>query len=877
MFTLLRRWLNFFSLAAALAYMCASSASVQCPFHPLPPSTGLMSKLTDEGILLQRYADGKRGWDLVKGISGSSNAPTIEKYIEDNLSRLDLNGSGEFDTNDALVASRVLANPDNIKYAFRDFNLAGMRSLDAAISYVQNGCPGTVILPIEVLGPAGYTETVSFDLKPGTDPLSVTTLRLTCHRCGWRDGSVATGIDRGAKGSVRINSPDPSSPWTELSDANALVDYPAIQYGGISGGYATVSFVMSVFGLKLTGNRIEFRFNAEDGRSNGYRILALELRDSSENKIADNVLLDEDPTKWAPETVSGNLGYDIKNGEKLWQALSTLKKSPLNPVTMKASCSSCHAQDGRDLKYFNYSDWSITQRAQFHGLNQNQGRQIAAYIRSHKSEVVPQARPWNPPYQPGPGLDINEVYKWSAGAGLRAVLTNDADMMPYLFPNTGKTAADTTKHNLSKIIDPKLTLNVREIPLALQLPDWNAWLPEVHPMDVWGDKLTSSKTYAPIRAYNETRTTLQNGVNVDNGLIATVNAINDSVRHFVGEGATTGVPSSTDNASPWRTGQGDNINDVINLVYSREEAKLSLAQWSAVKQWEIMHEFNLQALALSIDKLRSGGEFRSWPSNGEGPHPLAPHISADQILSGFGWQSLVVGKYFSTAWYQVQMTVNSGQRQKVNVEPQDWGYQLKHINDLSVVSGVNQPLRLVESLIKAYQVRNNGVGPDKAGWQLRMTHPLHLHSVPETGSTQVWDALDSGYSDNGDGTNDRGLKKRLRTALASASLSVASQFSITPVIHTKSIGAWSICQTEPPAPPEHWYCIQPPFFTIVAQTDPTKLPYSYPGNQVHANNFATALHYFQKDNLIDQQVRGDYATWLSTIWTRYDWSKYANP
>ena len=60
---------------------------------------------------------------------------------------------------------------------------------------------------------------------------------------------------------------------------------------------------------------------------------------------------------------------------------------------------------------------------------------IPAYIRSQELPVVEGARPWNPPYQPGPGIDDRPAYEWAAGAGIEAVLDSDADMEPYLFPN----------------------------------------------------------------------------------------------------------------------------------------------------------------------------------------------------------------------------------------------------------------------------------------------------------------------------------------------------------------------------------------------------------------------------------------------------------
>src|SRR5207249_8229093 len=41
-------------------------------------------------------------------------------------------------------------------------------------------------------------------------------------------------------------------------------------------------------------------------------------------------------------------------------------------------------------------------RSMFHGLSEQQGELVASYIRS--LPVPNPGRPWNPPYQPGPGL-----------------------------------------------------------------------------------------------------------------------------------------------------------------------------------------------------------------------------------------------------------------------------------------------------------------------------------------------------------------------------------------------------------------------------------------------------------------------------------------
>ena len=66
----------------------------------------------------------------------------------------------------------------------------------------------------------------------------------------------------------------------------------------------------------------------------------------------------------------------------------------------------------------------------FHGLTAQQGDQIASYIRS--LNMPSPGWPWNPPYQPGPGLDSQPVSNWAAGAGINAVLDSDAAMQSYL-------------------------------------------------------------------------------------------------------------------------------------------------------------------------------------------------------------------------------------------------------------------------------------------------------------------------------------------------------------------------------------------------------------------------------------------------------------
>lgn len=87
-----------------------------------------------------------------------------------------------------------------------------------------------------------------------------------------------------------------------------------------------------------------------------------------------------------------------------------------------AKCGSCHATDGKDLKYYNFSNHSIQQRTYFHGLTEQDGLDIAAYIRGLAIAVPTQARPWNPPMQTGPGMDNGT---WKIGGTLTNIIVSN--------------------------------------------------------------------------------------------------------------------------------------------------------------------------------------------------------------------------------------------------------------------------------------------------------------------------------------------------------------------------------------------------------------------------------------------------------------------
>lgn len=530
----------------------------------------------------------------------------------------------------------------------------------------------TITLPIEVVGPDGTSSVVNFGV-PETAALSGSlTLSLQVHNLKY-DTMISVRINQGT--------------WTPVSTATVTLDPMAAAYGGIGGGFSTIKMTMPLPGTITRGaNQIAFRFNGTDGRSSGFRVLAFNISNSAGNLIPASAFVWDDPVKWVAPSSSA---ADIAAGKAAFQAENTLHTQLSGPSTViKASCSDCHTTDGRDLKYFNYSNTSIQARSVFHGLTPQQGAQIASYIRSLPTPAP--GRPWNPPYQPGPGLDSQPVANWAAGAGIDAVLPSDAAMSAAMFPS-GITAASFSQN---------ADWNARETQLAFPLPDWNQWLPQVHPMDAWPDFPSS----AMLTAYNRLRASL-----------------------VPGDAATYAK-----NATAFNTWEGNyltfmvpKMNGLPSATWTQAYASqvYSTALWTMVKSWEINQQFGLEGLAKSVF-LNPKANSRAWRS--EMPFLASPnmlHIPVAVFSNGkqASWSS------FASAWYQVQLTLDDSEFEQKGATPIDWGYVYAKVNDLSTFDSRPQIALYTLWQMKGLQLSNNGSGPD-VNWTWLVTDISRLTS-----------------------------------------------------------------------------------------------------------------------------------------------------
>jgi hypothetical protein len=635
-------------------------------------------------------------------------------------------------------------------------------------------------LPIEVLGDEGLTMSSSFtiDQEQLNKISSTDNLYLRANNLGYE-----------GKASVQVNG----GSWISLIHSTVKIYSPEKERGGMTnGGYNTIRFTVTISSFQVGVNTITFRFDKSDGISNGYRVIDLDVLNDASERILKNssyyvlpgtttrdyetsYFIMDAPEDWKSPYYTetdgepDDLSEKELQGKNLWYYGSNgtpdIEGDPLLnnylPITekgfwygytnlssgkeIKAKCTSCHLQDGRDLEIFSYSNKSIIERSKFHALTEEEGKLIATYIRSLSEETPTSGsigrygRPWNPPYQPGPQLEGKPIEQWAAGAGLDAVLEEDADMFQYLFPD------GVTQEELYKVFDSDATSDRTEIPVAIQFPDWKHWLPIVHPMDAytkddyWND---TSKQYDPKEGYKEFRQHILDNLSTyqqqniteqeASDLMKANSAFHSEYRRFLENGSS--------NIKQWRTEDGTATSKIADDI-PRELAAASLARLMAVQYFEVMNEFNFQDKAhwfTQYDEV-DHPKARQWFGDSYQVFEVPPHFQAcvetedanGKCLS-FKGQEDATGKYNSTNWYQLQSIVNGGEGMMTKQSPVDYNYQNMFILKASSSSGLYEPLRYYQTLNTMYRTKtwSGGGGPNTgSGFRIRVMGPWFFYGM----------------------------------------------------------------------------------------------------------------------------------------------------
>ena len=623
-------------------------------------------------------------------------------------------------------------------------------------AFLDNLPSATVQLPIEVIGAEGTVESRTLQLS---DPAGVDSMYIRGMRLGYAYTAYLADNPHlyDTKASFRINGGD----WVDISNDTFHAFYPERKFyswpltGPISGSWHVLRGMLPITdtGALVAGeNTVEFRFNGPlDKETSGYYIVELDFRPSRDgSSIVTSTFTEVDYASWGPPSGYNN-SSDINAGDALWSSRNSLWDNPVDQNTIVAACQDCHATDGRDLKQFNFSNNSVITRAQFHGLTESEGKQIAAYIRTRDLEYPTGydlnncgGRPWNPPYQTGPGVDQLPGECWSAGAGAKWVLDNDIDGLPYMFPDEasrltleglteipedpealeaihgGPLQADLSAANLDRFIHADSTINHPRQPWSAQFPVIHEWWPRIYPADVLGDAEFHSSS--PYQQFLSTRTAFQNNRStiLNNTRNRTTNDIPENMFNPISTGLIQDAPHS--------------LNPSI--------AQYSANQWNVIKKWEIMNTYHLEDLGEDLygegqsAQQPRGGSRLTWHASGNHLYDAAPHKNQRPPGPGYPrigpYPTASTASYFSTTWYQLsQMLEDNNRNGDGGANPFDWNYHHPHITGPSGDFNHPESLRYLHAQVQSQQQHRNYAGWDarisfrnKSGWK-----SLHNHWV----------------------------------------------------------------------------------------------------------------------------------------------------
>lgn len=287
------------------------------------------------------------------------------------------------------------------------------------------------------------------------------------------------------KVAVRVNG----GSWQPFTEANSNVDCDSFYdyYGGcFIWRMDTYSFVLTQ-AFTSGSNTVDFRLTPNDLSNNAYIIGFVPLASDGQPATVS--------TDLTGESVNNGITGNAANGATLFstQDLAGMVDHPGGP-DMNASCQNCHMTAGaHDLAQFQFSQNAIQDRCEWHGLSESNCNDIVAYIDTKRTTLVnddasshtPTQWPWDPPYQPGPGLAAGTSLGWLDGVGLEGVVHGVGsngyswtrgsynDRKECLFPNGINEAAFT---------DP---VPMIDICIPFQWPAWIKWWPQVAGIDAF--------------------------------------------------------------------------------------------------------------------------------------------------------------------------------------------------------------------------------------------------------------------------------------------------------------------------------------------------------------------------------------------------------
>jgi hypothetical protein len=129
---------------------------------------------------------------------------------------------------------------------------------------------------------------------------------------------------------------------------------------------------------------------------------------------------------------------------------------------------------------------------------------------------------------------------------------------------------------------------------------------------------------------------------------------------------------------------------------------ISVSQVYMVRMWELHQRLKLEGRGVDAFPTSGGGHDYTWFYNQWTAFGVAPHVSMNSQHI-YPYDSEIKQKLASTAWYQLQLTLNPGDKSSFPGGPVDWNYQSPHIMNMSNLTGHTQGLRLLYNEIVGMQ------------------------------------------------------------------------------------------------------------------------------------------------------------------------------
>ena len=287
------------------------------------------------------------------------------------------------------------------------------------------------------------------------------------------------------------------------------------------------------------------------------------------------------------------------------------------------------------------------------------------------------------------------------------------------------------------------------------MPEWNQWLPHIHPDDAFNTSATAIKQDSSGNSISEPYYTNLYKAAVASPTAENIGRMTSRVKPWLQRSMDCST-NGPDNGEPWR-GLNGSVLSAIKLPkrtftssncestktradeIAYEVTKRGLAAWISVKQWEILHSKNLEAeRSKQTGQVCAGtcveaSEPRGWVVEGRNIFDRPPHFTGHNSRHFYD-QDIVTGVAETNAWYHLNILLNTGYRRTM---PSHFAYVCSHIEILQAESGVDQGFRFWATMIKQRQLQTNGRYGVEEGHDLRTSQPHVYYKANRNGTSQT--------------------------------------------------------------------------------------------------------------------------------------------